>query len=351
MKLSKRISFFTNLIKAKLLKKHLPLAVVLNITNQCNLRCIYCYGPYYDNPKTNFTTTQLLDLIDQLAAMGTKSITLGGGEPLLRPDIEQIIDRIKQKGIECGMNTNGTLIPEKLAAVKKLDLVCVSLDGDQTGNDANRGVGSFEKIMAGIKTAKEAGLIVHTNTVLTKNNLAAVDYLMEKARELDFKVEFNLPFYQTSVNKNNPALNLTNEECQQVIKKIEAYRQKGYPVLFSSKVHRYVSAWPDYKKKMYLNEKPNFKYIKCQAGRFMCFVDADGLVYPCVQLIGTFPALNFKEVGFKKAWENLSQHQCQACYFVCFNELNSIFNLDLTVISTNVITSLKEVLIPKNSHL
>lgn len=347
MKLLTRISFFTNLIQAKIFKKNIPLAVVLNITNQCNLRCIYCYGPYYDNPKTNFTTQELFNLIDELAKMGTKSITLGGGEPLLRYDIEELIEYIKSKNIECGMNTNGTLIPEKISAVKKLDLVCVSLDGDQTGNDANRGAGSFEKIMAGIKIAKQVGLIVHTNTVLTKNNLNSIDYLVETAKKIGFKAEFNLPFFQTSSNKDNPALNLSNEECQTIIKKIEDYKQQGYPILFSNKVHRYVASWPNYKKKMCLNEKPNFKHIKCQAGRFMCFIDADGMVYPCVQLIGTFPALNFKEVGFKKAWEKLNSHTCQACYFVCFNELNSIFNLDLEVIFNNAITSLKEVFLHK----
>ena len=40
-------------------------------------------------------------------------------------------------------------------------------------------------------------------------------------------------------------------------------------------------------------------------GRFMCLIEPDGFVYPCGQLIGKFPALNIREVGFKKAWENL----------------------------------------------
>lgn len=341
MKLSKRISFFTNLLKGKILGKNIPLVVVLNTTNRCNLRCIYCYGPYYDNPKNDFTIEQLLELIDELTALGTKSITLGGGEPLLRDDIGQLIDYIKSKGIECGMNTNGILIPQKIDIVKKLDLVCISIDGNKESNDTNRGEGSFEKIMAGIKAAKEAGLIVHTNTVLTKNNLNSIDYLMNLAKTIGLGVEFNLPFYQTSPNKDNPALDISNQDSRQAIKKIMEYKKKGYPVLFSEKVHQYVVKWPDYKKKMYLGKKPDFKYIKCQAGRYMCFIDADGMVYPCAQLIGTFKALNFLEVGFKRAWENLASHNCQACYFICFNEFNSIFSLNFSVILSNIINSLK----------
>ncbi|MFC1701014.1 radical SAM/SPASM domain-containing protein [Patescibacteria group bacterium] len=348
MKLSKRISFFTTLLKTKITGKNVPLVVVLNITNRCNFRCIYCYGPYYDSPKNDFTTEQLLKLIDELAILGTKSITLGGGEPLLRDDIGQIIDYIKSKEIECGMNTNGCLIPKKIDSVKKLDLICVSIDGDQESNDANRGEGTFRKIIDGIKTAKEAGLIVHTNTVLTKNNLDSIDYLINLAKDMGFESEFNLPFYQISSNKDNPALALSNEDSHKAIKKIMSFKKMGYPVLFSEKVHRYVANWPDYREKMFLGKAPNFSYIKCQAGRYMCFIDADGMVYPCAQLIGSFKSLNFLKVGFRRAWENLSNHNCKACYFVCFNELNSIFNFDISVILSNVLTSVKESLLKKN---
>lgn len=349
MKIINRALFLTRLIRGRIFKKNIPLEVVLNLTNRCNFRCIYCYGPYYDNPKSDFTTEQIFKLIDELAELGTKSITLGGGEPLCRPDIGEIIDYVKSKNIECGMNTNGSLIPEKLEAVKKLDLVCVSLDGDQVSNDANRGAGTYEKIMAGIKAAQKAGVIVHTNTVLTKNNINKIESIARQAKELGLKIEFNLPFYQTSSNKNNPALNLSNDECRATINEIIKLKKQGYPIMFSEKVHEYVARWPSYEQKMYRGQKPDFPHVKCYAGRYMCFIDADGLVYPCVQLIGTFPALNFNEVGFKKAWENLANHDCRACYFVCFNEFNSIFGLDLSVILSNALISVKEALFHKEN--
>lgn len=347
MQIINRALFLARLVKGRLLKKNIPLEVVLNLTNRCNFRCIYCYGPYYDNPKADFTTEQIFKLIDELADLGTKSITLGGGEPLCRPDISEIIDYVKSKKIECGMNTNGSLISERVEAVKKLDLICVSLDGDKAANDANRGEGTYEKIMAGIKAAQAAGIIVHTNTVLTKNNINKIENIACQAKELGLKTELNLPFYQTSANKNNPALNLSDDECRAAINKIIELKKQGYPIMFSEKVHEYVARWPDYSQKMYRGQKPNFSHIKCYAGRYMCFIDADGLVYPCVQLIGTFPALKFTEVGFKTAWENLAKHDCHACYFVCFNEFNSIFDLDFSVILSNALTSVREALFSK----
>lgn len=346
-KLSNRIKFFAKLIGAKITGKDIPLTVVLNITNSCNLKCVYCYGVYSERKVRNFTTQELFFLIDELAKMGTSSITLGGGEPLMRPDIGELIDYIKSKNIECGMNSNGVLIPRKIEAVKKLDSICVSLDGDKAGNDASRGEGSYEKIMEGIMAAKKNGVVIHTNTVITKNNLSALDYLMEKAKEVGFTAEFNLPFYQVSANKDRDCLRMTNSECRGAIEKIIFYIQKGYPLLFSEKTHRYVASWPDYSRYMYKGAKPPFRHIKCQTGRFMCFIDADGYVYPCAQLVGTFPALNFLEVGFRNAWKNLANHDCYACYFVCFNEFNSIFNLDLGVIFGAVKNTLKDTLWPK----
>ena len=61
-------------------------------------------------------TQALLELIDDLGKMGTRSITLGGGEPLLRNDIEEVVERVKANGIECGFNTNGLLIGKKINA-------------------------------------------------------------------------------------------------------------------------------------------------------------------------------------------------------------------------------------------
>ena len=52
-------------------------------------------------------------------------------------------------------------------------------------------------------------------------------------------------------------------------------------------------------------------------------------MYPCVVLVNKFKALTFLEVGFRKAWENLSDNDCKACYNICCNDLNLTFGLRL----------------------
>lgn len=338
-----RAVFMSRALRARITGKRMPLVVVLNVTNRCNLKCIYCYGEYYSRNTKDFTKEQVLSLVDELAKMGTKSITIGGGEPLLRDDIGEIIEYIKSEKIECGMNTNGVLIPKKIDAVKKMDSVCISFDGAEESNDLNRGKGSFRQIFEGIKVAKAHGLHVHTNTVMTKNNIRSIDHIMKLAKEIGFVTEFNLPFFLGERDGTNQELYPTDEECRQAWAKIIDYKEKGYPILFSRKSHQYALDWPNYSQRLIYDTIPDFKYIKCYAGQLMCFIDSDGMVYPCAQLIGTFKGLNFLEHGFEKAWDNLHTNPCKTCYFTCFNHFNLVFKLDRETLLDTVKSSLREI--------
>lgn len=336
-----RFSFFSTLLKDRILGGRTPLVVVLNITFRCNLRCGYCYGQYFNKKDKDFKTEELLCLIDDLSRMGTRSITLGGGEPLLRDDIGQIIERIKASGIECSFNTNGLLVAKKINALKKADMICVSIDGPKEMNDANRGKGSFEKIMDGINAALEAGIKVHTTTVLTRYNCGSVDWIVDMARQKGIQAEFNLLFHQSEGKDDSVRFMADNDLLRNAVNRITDLKSKGAPILFSEQVYRYVSQWPDYKERIIMEDMPKFKYIPCYAGRFMMFIDADGRVYPCVQLIDIFNAFDFRKVGIEKAWNNCANHQCKACYFPCFNEFNRIMNLNMDVIMGQVLDTFK----------
>jgi MoaA/NifB/PqqE/SkfB family radical SAM enzyme len=336
-----RIAFVSSLLKNRILGKRVPLTVVLNTTFRCNLRCGYCYGQYFRRKDKDFTTEELLRLIDDLAQLGTRSITLGGGEPLLRDDIGKIIQRIKNNGIECGLNTNGVLVAEKIKDLKPADMICVSIDGPKEMNDANRGAGSFEKIMAGIDAALDAGMKVHTTTVLTHHNCEAVDWIVEMVQRKGIQAEFNLLFHQAQGKDDSRRFMAGNRALRRALRRIVELKSRGAPILFSAEVYRYAAKWPDYQKRIFMGEIPGFEFLRCFAGRFMMFIDADGRVYPCVQLIDTFKALDFRQAGIKKAWGHCAQHACQACYFPCFNEFNAIIGLNPRVIMGQISSTLK----------
>jgi MoaA/NifB/PqqE/SkfB family radical SAM enzyme len=125
------------------------------------------------------------------------------------------------------------------------------------------------------------------------------------------------------------------------VKRVADLKAEGAPILFSERVYRYVSNWPDYQQRVVMGKEPNFDFIRCYAGRFMVFIDADGRTYPCVQLIDIFNGLDFRRVGLKKAWENCANHSCKACYFPCFNEFNCIMSLRPEVFLEQTLSSLK----------
>ncbi len=150
MKLINHAGLFLKIVQANITKQWLPLIVSLTVTNRCNLRCIYCYGSYYNRNIQDYPTNIWLNLVDDLASLGTKLIHLEGGEPLLRNDIGDLIDYIKNAGMICRMNSNGLLVPKNINKLKGLDSLCISLDGDPEANNENRGQGTYEKILDGI---------------------------------------------------------------------------------------------------------------------------------------------------------------------------------------------------------
>ncbi|WP_347273857.1 radical SAM protein [Candidatus Kuenenia sp.] len=329
-----KISFGIDVLKAKMSGQYKPFQVQLSVTNRCNLKCSYCYANYPERTHKELTTDNLFYIIDELKKIGTKRINLVGGEPLLRKDIGKIIDHIKAKGIECVMTSNGYMVSKKINDVKKLDLLCISLDGNREANDANRGKGSYDMAIGAIKLAKENHIPFQVATVITKNNLNSIEYVLEKGKELGFSVGFSTLISQTVHGKKSVPQDMpTDDEYKQILKRLIELKEKGYPVLFSKKSLEYALNWRlGYQKEKFMGEKPDFKYIKCNAGKFFCIIDVNGDVYPCPTLVDVIKPLNCLEHGIKKAFKYVNNHPCYTCHIPCQNEFNLMYSFNLSVL-------------------
>src|SRR5437867_8856848 len=127
--------------KAKILKRPTPLQIVFEVTHLCNLACEYCDR---HTPLPNeLELGEIVQIVREFVGLGMIGMTLDGGEPLVRLDIDKIIDELARVGVRIVINTNGILIPKKLESVKKAALVNVSLDGPERYHDSMRGDGSF----------------------------------------------------------------------------------------------------------------------------------------------------------------------------------------------------------------
>lgn len=340
MGLLNKVAFFANLTRAKVFNKYLPLTVIFNITDRCNSRCAYCYAAYYQRKKEELALEDVLKIIDELSKMQCKRVSFGGGEPLLRQDIGTIVSFVKKKGMDCVLNSNGYLVPQRLDIIKKVDALVLSLDGDRIAHDVYRGEGSFQRVMQAIECAYMNKIPLHTNTVLHKNNLNSIDFILDMARRYNFFAEFNLAIDCFAGQESQDNHKAGDEKIKSALEKLILRKKEGRNILFSCKALEYSLAWPSYRWEAFFERAPDFKHTYCAAGKYFCAIDTNGDVYPCPHLIDKMKARNARD-GFANAFSGLSAHNCKACYQIYHNEFNLLFNFDLSVIYNYAKNSLK----------
>jgi 12,18-didecarboxysiroheme deacetylase len=162
--------------------------VVWNVTRRCNLRCVHCYSQSEDRGYSGeLSLDEGKSLIDDLAGFGSPVILFSGGEPLIRPDILDLIRYATQQGRRAVLSTNGTLITPAVAEKLKdigLSYVGISLDGLQETHDAFRGFsGTFARVMAAIKNCQDVGLKVGLRFTINKRNFKDIPGIFDLVEE------------------------------------------------------------------------------------------------------------------------------------------------------------------------
>jgi 12,18-didecarboxysiroheme deacetylase len=164
--------------------------VVFNATRRCNLKCIHCYSDSENRDYTGeLSTDEVKVLIDDLAGFGAPVILFSGGEPLMRPDLEELIAHAVGRGMRAVISTNGTLITEDRAARLKdlgLSYVGVSLDGLEATHDSFRKInGAFSKAVSGTRNSMRQGMKVGLRFTINRLNaheIGPIFDLMEAER-------------------------------------------------------------------------------------------------------------------------------------------------------------------------
>ncbi len=134
--------------------------VIWNFTNRCNLACHHCYS--YANPNSeDFLTTEfILDSIKELKKAGIKFVIFSGGEPLIRKDIFQISNAMREAGIVTYLSTNGLYVDEKNVdnIIKYFNYIGISIDGIEEVHDEFRGLkGAYKKSLDAIDLIQKHG--------------------------------------------------------------------------------------------------------------------------------------------------------------------------------------------------
>jgi Y-X(10)_GDL-associated radical SAM protein len=169
------------------LRDRVPVFVVWELTLACNLKCVHC-GSRAGRPRPReLTTDECLDVVRRLAAMGTRAVTLIGGEAYLRPDWTEVVREIRRHGIDCTVQSGArNLTDARLAAAVEAGLqgLGVSLDGPPELHDRIRGVaGSYDQAISALRRAKAAGLRTSVNTTIGAATPEHLPELLERIAE------------------------------------------------------------------------------------------------------------------------------------------------------------------------
>jgi MoaA/NifB/PqqE/SkfB family radical SAM enzyme len=142
-----------------------PLLVHIIPMRRCNLSCTYCNE--YDDFSKPVPLEEMFRRIDRLGAMGTAVITISGGEPLMHPELDAIIGRIRKNGIIAGLITNGyLLVAERIEGLNRagLEYLQISIDNVQPDDVSKKSLKVLDQKL--VLLAERAEFQVNINSVL-----------------------------------------------------------------------------------------------------------------------------------------------------------------------------------------
>jgi MoaA/NifB/PqqE/SkfB family radical SAM enzyme len=236
---------------------------------RCNLSCTYCNE--YDGYSQPVPTATMIGRINRLADLGTGIITLSGGEPLLHPDLDEIIAAMRRRGVLACMITNGyLLVPERVERLNRagLDHLQISIDNVKPDDVSKKSLKVLDKKLQILADCAE--FHVNINSVVGGGIHNPEDALVvgRRALELGFSATVGI------IHDGDGQLRPLGERERAVYHEMKAMENRHFAQL-------------NYFQDAIAQGKPN--HWRCRAGSRYMYICEDGLVHYCSQQRG-YPA-------------------------------------------------------------
>ncbi|MGO9709869.1 MAG: radical SAM protein [Polyangiaceae bacterium] len=313
-------------------RRHRPIYAVWEVTLACDLACRHCGSRAGRDRPDELTPAEALDLVDQMADLGVKEVTLIGGEAYLRPDWLDIVRRIRSHGITCSTTSGGRgLTAEMVAEAKAAGLqgASISIDGDEATHDRLRGVvGSYQSAVAAMRAIRDAGLRLSCNTQINRLSMPILAGILETIAAEGIKawqIQLTVPMGRAADEPEIllqphdllelfPLLATIKKRCDELGVRLWPGNNIGYFGPYESVLRGY----------HYRGHGGS-----CGAGRASLGIEANGAIKGCPSLPTTpFTGGNIRDASLKDIWEKSEALRftrdrttrdlwgfCQSCYY------------------------------------
>ncbi|HVJ08754.1 MAG TPA: radical SAM protein [Acidisarcina sp.] len=261
------------MIARSLKSRHHPILAHIIPVRRCNLSCAYCSE--YDKVSSLVPTAEMLHRIDLLAALGTEIITFSGGEPLLHPDLDELIRRIRSHHRIATLITNGYLLtPERIRRLNRagLEHLQISVDNVQPDQVSKKSLKVLDKKLEWL--ARYAHFDININSVIGAGVGHPEDALTITRRALELGFDTSVG----AIHDHDGQLRPLPDADRAVYEQIQRERKPGF----------WAFAYDNLFQKNLVAGQPN--QWQCGAGSRYLYICENGLVHYCSQQRG-YPAI------------------------------------------------------------
>ncbi len=199
-----------------------PFTIAWEVTRACAYACVHCRADaQHRRDPRELTTAEARTLIEQLAAFGNKPILVfTGGDPMMRPDLYELIAYATEKGLRCSLTPTATALPtrERLEKVRDAGIrrIALSLDAPrpQVHDDFRQVPGSWQRTLDILHRAQDVGLSVQVNTTVSKHNVDILDEMIPFIQEVN-AVQWSV-FFLVPTGRAQAKNMITAEQHEQV---------------------------------------------------------------------------------------------------------------------------------------
>lgn len=312
---------------------YVPVHAVWEITLACDLKCHHCGSRAGKRRADELTTEECLDLVRQLARMGTREVTLIGGEAYLRRDWLEIIREVRDCGMDCTMQSGGLNLTEdriKAAVDAGLQGLGISIDGLREVHDRVRGVkGSFDAAFKALHAIQKAGIDSSVNTQITSVVIPQLRELMNRfieAGATNWQVQLTVAMGRAA---DNPELLLQPYELLELMPLLAELFEEGADRGLLLQPGNNIGYFGPYEAVWRGSGDDRIHWTSCNAGQNTLGIEADGTIKGCPSLATTsYAGGNIRDLDLKQIWwetDELSINRgrtstglwgyCGSCYY------------------------------------